>query len=361
MARVHNFNPGPCTLPYSALQKCQSDFLDYGGSGMSIVESSHRSKEYDAIHNDAQKLLRELLGIPANYHVLFLGGGASLQFAMVPMNFIPKGGSADYIITGSWAKKAFKEATIIQKSRIAASSEAQKFNTIPEAEALDQDPLAAYIHLTSNNTISGTEWQSYPDFGPTPVVADMSSDILSRKIDVSKFSLIYAGAQKNLGPAGVTVVIVKDEFAAQANSGLPTMLAYKTHIDNNSLFNTPPVFSIYLMKLVLEWVKEEGGLDVIEQKNRQKAETLYQAIDGSDGFYRGTAEVSSRSWMNATFRLPTEEQEQQFISEAKSNGLIGLKGHRSVGGIRVSMYNAMPLDGVEKLVEFMQDFSKKNQ
>ncbi|HNR68680.1 MAG TPA: 3-phosphoserine/phosphohydroxythreonine transaminase [bacterium] len=360
MARVYNFNPGPCTLPLSALEKCQAEFLDFHGTGMSIVEASHRSKDYEAVHNDAQKLLRTLMNIPDDYQIIFLGGGASLQFCMVPMNFIPAGRSADYVITGAWAKKAYKEAALVAKAHIAASSEADHYTYIPKAESYDRDPQAAYLHVTSNNTIYGTEWQSYPDFGTTPVVVDMSSDILSRRVDVSKFSLIYAGAQKNLGPAGVTVVIIKDNFAKQANNGLPTMLSYRTHIDNNSLFNTPPVFAIYLMKLVLEWVDAQGGLKAIESLNRKKAELLYSAIDSSEGYYRGTAKPDSRSWMNATLRLPDEEREQKFIAEAKGQGLVGLKGHRDVGGIRVSMYNAMPLSGIEKLVQFMAEFKRKN-
>ncbi len=356
MTRIFNFNAGPSTLPLSALEKCQAELLDYRGCGMSVMEISHRSKEYDGIHQGTQMLLRELFGIPDNYKILFLGGGASTQFAMTAMNFIPQGGSADYIITGSWSKKALKEATIIEDAKVAASSEDKNFSYIPDQSSLQLDPNAAYVHLTTNNTISGTQWQAFPDVNGKPIIADMSSDILSRKIDVSKFALIYAGAQKNLGPAGVTLVILRDDFAATANKGLPTMLSYDTHISKDSLFNTPPVFPIYMIKLVLEWMKERGGLDAIEATNKQKADLLYSTIDESGGFYRGTVAQDSRSWMNATMRLPGEDLEKEFIEKAKEQGLGGLKGHRSVGGIRVSMYNAMPLQGIEKLVDFMKSF-----
>ncbi|NIA29275.1 MAG: 3-phosphoserine/phosphohydroxythreonine transaminase [Actinobacteria bacterium] len=356
MARIFNFNAGPSTLPLSALEKCQAELLDYQGCGMSVMEISHRSKEYDGIHEGTKALFRELYGIPDNYKILFLGGGASTQFAMTAMNFIPKGGSADYIITGAWSKKALKEATIIADAKVAASSEDKKFSYIPGRDALQLDPNAAFVHITSNNTISGTQWQNFPDVNGKPLVADMSSDIMSKKVDVSKFALIYAGAQKNLGPAGVTVVILRDDFAATANKGLPTMLSYETHISKDSLFNTPPVFSIYMIKLVLEWVKEQGGMEAIEATNKQKADLLYGTIDESGGFYRGTVDKDSRSWMNATLRLSNENLEKEFIESAKAQGMGGLKGHRSVGGIRVSMYNAMPLQGIEKLVDFMKSF-----
>lgn len=356
MARIYNFNPGPSTLPLSALEKAQAEFLDYRGTGMSVMELSHRSPEYEAIHNETQTLLRELMGIPENYKIVFLGGGASTQFAMVPMNFIPKGGSADYVITGAWSEKALEEAMIVAAAKTAASSEDKNYSYIPGQDQLTLDPEAAYVHITTNNTIFGTQYHQFPDVNGKPLVADMSSDILCKEIDVSKFSLIYAGAQKNLGPAGVTLVILKDEFAATANDDLPTMLKYSTHVRNNSLYNTPPTFPIYIVKLVLEWVKEQGGVKAVEEVNRQKAELLYSTIDESDGFYRGTTAKDSRSWMNATMRLPSEELEKEFISQARGQGLGGLKGHRSVGGIRVSMYNAMPLAGIEKLVDFMKSF-----
>jgi len=358
--RIWNFNPGPATLPLPVLEKAREEIPDYNGTGMAVMELSHRSKEYAEIHERAKSLLIELFGIPENYKVLFLQGGASLQFAMVPMNLLTQDRSADYIITGSWSKKAIKEATIIGKANVAASSEEDNFNRIPRADELKLDPNAVYLHITSNNTIAGTQWQSFPESGGVPIVADMSSDILSRRIDWSNFGLIYAGAQKNLGPSGVTVVIIRDDLVEMSRDDIPTLLKYKTHVEKDSTFNTPPTYSVYLMKLVLEWVKDKGGLESIEKENREKAQLLYSTIDAHKDFYRGTVEPESRSLMNATFRLPTEELEAEFISQAKSAGFGGLKGHRSVGGIRVSMYNAMPLKGVEELAEFMNDFVKKN-
>jgi phosphoserine aminotransferase len=359
MSRVYNFSPGPCTLPLPALEKAQAEFVDYNSTGMSIIESSHRGAEFKDVHAEAKALMRRVMGIPDNYHILFLGGGASLQFTMIPQNFIPAGGSADYINTGTWAKKAIKEANIVAKGNVAATSEADNFNWIPVQDELQLDPEAAYLHFTSNNTIFGTEFHKFPETDK-PLICDMSSDIMSRPIDVSKFAMIYAGAQKNLGPAGVTVVIIRDDFARTANSGLPTMLAYDTHIDKDSMFNTPPAYGIYIIKLVQEWIVEQGGLEAIEAVNRQKAELLYGAIDTSDGYYRGTARTDSRSRMNVTIRLASEELEKKFIAEAAEIGLNGLKGHRSVGGIRVSMYNAMPLAGIEKLVGFMEKFKAEN-
>ncbi|HNW58199.1 MAG TPA: 3-phosphoserine/phosphohydroxythreonine transaminase [bacterium] len=360
MGRVYNFNPGPSTLPLSALEKAQAEFTDYKGTGMSVLEMSHRSKDFEAILADTQSLLKEMIGIPDNYKILFLGGGASLQFAMLPMNFIPQGGSADYVVTGEWAKRAIKEANIIARGHAAASSEDKNFSYLPKPESWDLDPQAAYLHLTSNNTIFGTQYRSFPDHKGKFLVCDMSSDILSHRFDISPFAMIYAGAQKNLGPAGVTLVIVRDDFAATAREGLPTMLSYATHIKNNSLYNTPPCFPIYIMQLTLQWVKELGGLAAIEKINSDKADLLYATIDGSNGFYRGTVETGSRSWMNVPIRLATEELEAAFIVEAKSQGLVGLKGHRSVGGLRVSMYNAMPLAGIEKLVDFMKAFKSRH-
>jgi len=358
MPRIFNFNPGPATLPLPALEKARDEFIDYMGTGMSIIETSHRAPEFDNVMANTQALIRELLGLPENYHILFLGGGASLQFAMLAMSFIPDGGSADYIDTGTWSTKAIKEAKIIAKCNVAASSEDKNYSYIPDS--FNFDPNAAYVHITSNNTIKGTQWHTWPDVGGKPLLCDMSSDIMSRKIDVSKFSMIYAGAQKNLGPSGVTLVLIKDEFAATAKEGLPTMLTYKTHINKNSLFNTPPVFPIYMVNLVLKWVKAQGGLEGVEKLNRQKADMLYAAMDQSDGYYRGTADKGARSIMNLTMRMADENLEKKFIAEGKAAGLHGLKGHRSVGGIRASMYNAFPLEGAEKLVEFMKEFKQKN-
>lgn len=358
--RIWNFNPGPATLPVSVLEKAKEEMLNYAGTGMSVMELSHRSKAYEAIQDEAKNLLCELLGIPSNYKVLFLQGGASLQFAMLPMNFLPSGKSADYILTGYWSQKAYKEAKNIGNVRVAGSTESSNFNRIPEQKELSLDSNAVYCHITSNNTIFGTQWKIFPETGNVPLVADMSSDILSRKFDVSRFAMIYAGAQKNLGPAGVTVVIIREDWIAQARTDIPTILKYAIHAENNSLYNTPPCYAIYIMKLVLEWVKQLGGLSVIEERNEEKGKMLYGTIDALPEFYKGTAEPKSRSLMNATFRLPTEELETKFISEASALGFGGLKGHRSVGGIRVSMYNALEPEGIKALVEFMKEFAKKN-
>jgi phosphoserine aminotransferase len=302
----------------------------------------------------------DLLAIPADAKVLFLQGGASLQFAMLPMNFLPAGRSADYVLTGYWSQKAFKEAKSFGTARAAGTTEAANFNRIPEPNEVQVDPNAAYCHATSNNTIFGTQWKAFPDTGNVPLVADMSSDILSRKIDAGRFSMIYAGAQKNLGPAGVTVVILREGFLAKAKSEVPVILKYATHAEADSLYNTPPCHAIYIVKLVLEWVKGLGGLAAVEKRNEEKGKMLYGTVDGSGGFYRGTADPKSRSLMNVTFRLPSEELENKFITEAQAAGFGGLKGHRSVGGIRVSMYNALEPDGIKALTEFMKEFAKKN-
>lgn len=360
MNRVFNFNPGPATLPIEALEVAKNEFLDYKGLGMSVLEMSHRSKDYEAILEDTKTLLKKQLGIPDNYHILFLGGGASLQFAMVPMNFLASDQSADYINTGSWSQKAMAEAKLFGKVNVAGSSEDAKFTFIPSQNELKFSSEATYVHITSNNTIEGTQFQYWPDVHGKPLICDMSSDILSRRIDVSKFALIYAGAQKNIGPAGVTVIIMNPEFAVKQKSGLPKILSYATHIKENSLYNTPPAYSIYLIKLVLQWVEQIGGLAEIEKRNKQKKDMLYKAIGDSGGYYRCPVRSDSHSGMNAVMRLGSEELEEKFVKEAKAAGMIGLKGHRSVGGIRVSMYNALPVAGIEKLVAFMADFKKKN-
>ena len=358
--RIWNFNPGPATLPLSVLEKVKEEIPDYAGTGMAVMELSHRSKHYAAIHQEAKELLTELLRIPENFKILFLQGGASLQFAMVPMNLLGEGSSADYIITGSWSKKAMKEATILGSAKAAGSSEETNFNRIPKQSELTLDPKAVYVHITSNNTIAGTQWATFPDTGDVPIISDMSSDILSRKLDINRFGLIYAGAQKNLGPSGVTVVIIRDDLVSKSRQDIPTLLKYATHVDKDSLFNTPPTFAIYIVKLVLEWVRDQGGLEAIEKTNREKGKLLYGTIDAHSDFYRGTVELDSRSFMNVTFRLPTEELEAQFIADGLKNSFGGLKGHRSVGGVRVSMYNAMPLEGIKALTEFMVDFAGKN-
>ena len=358
--RAYNFNAGPAALPLAVLEKAQAELLDLGNSGMSVMELSHRSKEYEAVHNRAITLIKELLNIPEDYEVLLLQGGASVQFAMVPMNFLPPGKKAGYFMTGSWSEKALAEAKKLGETFEATSSKSENYKFIPKAEDLSYDADTAYLHITSNNTIFGTQWQSFPDTGDIPLVADMSSDILSKPFDVSKFSLIYAGAQKNLGPSGVTVVIIKKSFLEQENSKLPTMLRYSTFSKDNSLYNTPPTFGIYMMGLVLEWIKELGGLEGVDKINKEKAALIYDAIDNSNGFYVGHASPESRSLMNITFRLKDEDLEKKFLEEAKGAGFVGLNGHRSVGGCRASTYNAVPYEACKALQEFMLKFQEKN-
>lgn len=361
MERARNFNPGPAALPLPVLQKVQAELLDFAGTGMSILEVSHRSKDYEAVHNAAQGLLRELLGIPEDYTILFLGGGASLQFSMVPMNLLGPGVSADYVITGAWSQKAFKEAKLVGEPRIAANTEVDgTFTRIPKQEELQLSDKARYLHLTSNNTIFGTQWHTYPQTGSVPIVADMSSDFLWRPFDIKPFGLIYGGAQKNLGPAGVTVVIIRQDLLASCREDIPIILRYKTHAKDNSLYNTPPVFAIYILKLVLEWIKERGGLTALEKENRAKAERIYGVIDRYPSFYRAPVEKDSRSFMNAVFRLPSEELEERFLQEAKAHRFVGLKGHRSVGGIRVSMYNFVERTWIEELAAFMEEFATRH-
>jgi phosphoserine aminotransferase len=345
-------------LPLEVLQQAQAEMLDFKGTGMSVMEISHRSKEFEAVIQTAEADLRELLGIPSNYKVMFLQGGASLQFAMLPMN-LRATGSADYIVTGSWSKTAMKEAQKLGVTRAAANTEADGFKGLPEK--YDFDPKAAYLHFTSNETIHGVEYFSEPTPpAGVPLVCDGSSDFISRPIDVSKYALLYAGAQKNAGPSGVTVVIVRDDMIERTPANLPVMLDYKTLAASGSLHNTPPSFAIYMVGLVFEWAKKLGGLAAVEKTNHTKADLVYRAIDGSGGFYRGHAKPEARSLMNVPFRLPSEELEETFAKEAKSNNLIGLKGHRSVGGMRASIYNAMTVEGTQELVKFMKEFQKKN-
>ncbi|MCG6906019.1 MAG: 3-phosphoserine/phosphohydroxythreonine transaminase [Desulfobacteraceae bacterium] len=357
--RIHNFNPGPAALPLPVLEEIQASFLNFEGTGMSITEISHRSKQFEALLNDAVQRTRRLLQLDERYKVLFLQGGASLQFCMIPMNFLRDGDCADYVNTGTWSTKAIKEARILNKRiQVVASSEDRNFSYIPREMAFTPD--AAYVHITSNNTIKGTQWGAFPDTGKIPLVADMSSDILSRQFDATKFGLIYAGAQKNIGPAGVCMVIIRDDMLSRVPATLPTMLSYTTFAEKNSLYNTPPCFAIHTVQLVLKWIEETvGGLAPMEALNRRKAEVLYGVIDASE-FYRGTAEPDSRSLMNVTFRLPSEELEKRFVAKALENGLGGLKGHRSVGGCRASIYNPTPLAAVEALADFMRAFEKKN-
>lgn len=360
MGRIFNFNAGPSVLPLPVLEKVQAELLDYKGTGMSVMEISHRSPEFEEINEAAIALTRELTGLSNDYHVLFVGGGASTQFAMVPMNFLASGKTAAYVDTGSWSNKAIKEAKIFGQVNVLASSKESNYDHIPDPGSYQVPSDAAYLHLTSNNTIFGTQYHKWPEAGNVPLICDMSSDICSRQVDFSKFSLIYAGAQKNLGPSGVTMVIVKDDLLQTCKDGNPTMLDYRTHASKKSLYNTPPAFGIYIVKLVLEWIKEQGGLAGIEKVNLAKQERLYQVMDLYPDYYRGTVKEESRSWMNLTFRLPTEDLEKKFISEAKAAGFGGLKGHRSVGGARASIYNAMTKEGVDRLAEFMDSFKKSN-
>ena len=358
-ARIHNFSAGPAVLPVEVLEQVQRDLLSLPGVGMSVLEISHRSAAFDEILEGCEADVRKLAGIPDGYHVLFLQGGASLQFSMVPMNLLPQGGSADYVVTGVWAQKAVKEAKRVGSVKIAASTEADNFNRVPKQQELKLDPGAAYVHYTTNNTIYGTQCFYAPETGSVPLVADASSDIFSRPIDVAKYGLIYAGAQKNLAPAGVTLVIIRDDLLKRTPATLPTMLQYGVHVENKSLYNTPPVFAIYVMRLVLRWLIAQGGLDTVERANARKADKLYAEIDRT-GFYRGHAQKDSRSRMNVTFRLPSEELDKKFGKEATAAGLDGLKGHRSVGGLRASIYNAFPEAGVDALVQFMQEFERRH-
>jgi phosphoserine aminotransferase len=360
--RIHNFSAGPAVLPVSVLEQVRDELLDWHGTGMSVMEMSHRSAAFESIINTAEADLRSLLGIGADYTVLFMQGGATAQFWMVPLNLRAAGASADYVLTGAWSKAALKEAQrAAGKARVAASTESENFKRIPAASEWQLDPQAAYLHTTANNTIFGTEWFVDPEApAGVPVVCDFSSDALSRPVDVNRYGLLYAGAQKNLGPAGVTLVILRTELLARVPAGLPAALDYKLAADNKSLYNTPPCVAIYVVGLVLQWLKAQGGLAAIEARNIHKAGLVYDTIDSSGGFYLGHAEPASRSRMNLTFRLPSEELEKAFVKQATAAGLDGLKGHRSVGGLRASLYNALPLASVEALVAFMRDFQRKN-
>lgn len=357
--RLFNFNPGPSTLPLEVLEDAEKNIVEYAGEGMSILEMSHRAKSFDAIMKDTEARVRSLMNVPENYDVLFLQGGASLQFCMVPYNLLKDGKSADYVNTGAWSKKAIVEAKKIGNVNVAASSEDKNFSYIPRDIQFNEN--AAYVHITSNNTIFGTQWQEFPLISSqSPLVIDMSSDIMSRKIDVSKFGVIYAGAQKNIGPAGVTLVIIRKDLIGNCPDSVPTMLNYKTHSDKESLFNTPPCFAIYIVQLVLKHIEKNGGIDKVEEVNNKKASLLYEVISKYGDFYKGTAEKGSRSTMNVTFRLPSEELEKKFVEDGLKRDLHGLKGHRSAGGIRASIYNAMPLEGIERLVDFMKEFKESN-
>jgi phosphoserine aminotransferase len=358
--RIYNFSAGPAVLPEEVLKEAQDNLMSLPGVGMSILEISHRSKTFDKIIADTKADLKELLGISDDYSLLFLQGGASLQFSMVPLNLMPPINKADYLVTGSWSKKAVKEAKRVGTVNISASTEEGKFKRIPKQAELKLDPGAAYVHFTSNNTIYGTEFHYEPETGNIPLICDASSDILSRKINVNKYALIYAGAQKNMGPAGVTFVIIRKDMVERSSDSLHTMLSYKTHVEGDSLYNTPTVFGIYIIGLVAKWLKKNGGLDAMYKTNKEKADLLYKCIDESGGYYKGHADSDSRSLMNITFNLRSEELEKKLVDEASKNGFSGLKGHRSVGGLRASIYNAFPKKGVEDLVRFMKEFQKNN-
>lgn len=357
MKRAYNFNAGPSAMPLEVLQEAQAEFLDFQGTGMSVIEISHRSAEYAALHQETKALLKELMDIPDDYHILFCQGGGSTQFLMVAANFLTKKYGA-YVNTGVWAKKAMAEAKFYGEAYEAASSADKNHSYIPQS--FEIRPETSYVHLTANNTIYGTEYPDFPKFD-VPIVCDMSSDILSRRVNVADFDLIYAGAQKNLGPAGVTLAIVKDDFLKTARTDLPTMLKYQTFVDKDSTYNTPPVFAIYMVNKTLHWIKAQGGVDVIAARNAEKAKLIYDVIDQSEGFYIGHAEPAYRSNMNITFNLQTPEMEKEFIAQGKAAGFVGINGHRSVGGCRASAYNAVPVEACEALAEYMKQYQKNHQ
>jgi phosphoserine aminotransferase len=357
--RIFNFSAGPAILPVPVLEQAQRDLVSLPGVGMSILEVSHRSKVFEDVLARAEADIRQLANVPSNYRVLFLQGGASLQFSMVPMNLLSEGMTADYLVTGAWSSKAVDEAKKFGKVHVAATTKAEQFTRIPRVEEIVPTPGAAYVHMTSNNTIYGTEWKSIPDVGDVPLVSDTSSDMFSRPIDVARHGLIYAGAQKNMGPAGVTVVIIREDLLSRSSASLPVMLSYAVHAEHGSMYNTPPVFAIYMLGLVMRWLIGQGGLEAAAAANERKAGKLYAEIDRT-GFYRGTAQRNSRSLMNVTFRLPSEDSEKLFVKDAEAAGLDGLKGHRSVGGIRASIYNAFPEGGIDALVGFMKDFEQRH-
>ncbi|MBI1396093.1 MAG: 3-phosphoserine/phosphohydroxythreonine transaminase [Betaproteobacteria bacterium] len=358
MSRVFNFSAGPAVLPEAVLTRAAEEMLDWHGSGMSVMEMSHRGKEFESIIAKAEADLRQLMGIPASHKVLFLQGGATLQFAMIPMNLMGAGGAADYVHTGEWAKKAIGEARKFGNVSLAASAEDRKFTHVPPQSEWQLNPDAAYVHITSNETIGGVEYHWIPETGKVPLVADMSSHILSRPMDVSRYGLIYAGAQKNIGPAGLAIVIIREDLLGRAPAGTAAMMDYKVMADSASMYNTPPTYAVYVSGLVFEWLLDLGGLAEMEKRNRAKAALVYGAIDSSGGFYTNPVEPRDRSLMNIPFRLPDAALEDAFLKEAKANGLLQLKGHRSVGGMRASIYNAMPLAGVEALVSFMREFQR---
>lgn len=360
MSRIYNFNPGPGTLPLPVLETAGEELVDYRQKGMSILEMSHRSPEYGRIHQEAMESFRRLLGLSGDFKLLFLGGGATLQFSMVPLNLLHSNQSCDFVISGSWAEKAYADAKKVGDARVVFDGADDGYASLPDPGELRLNPGAAYLHMTSNETIGGIQWRDWPETGGVPIVCDMSSDILSRRLPCEKFGIIYAGAQKNLGPAGVTLVAIREDVLDRCALDLTACLSYRNHAGKDSLANTPPVFGVYLMKLVFDWLEENGGLDAAARWAQERSALVYAAIDGSGGFYRSPANRRNRSMMNVVFRLPTEDLEKRFIREAAAGGMAGLKGHRSVGGCRASMYNAMPLEGARALSDFMRDFVQKN-
>jgi len=356
---VHNFNAGPAVLPQAVLERAQAELCDYQGRGMSILEMSHRSKQYEAVNTSAETRFKALLGLGDDYRVLLLQGGASSQFALIALNFLAPGTVADYVLTGAWGEKALEEAKRIGQTNVAATTAEGGYRTVPARADLHLSDQPAYVHITSNETIQGVQWADLPDVGALPLIADMSSDILARPFDATKFALIYAGAQKNIGPAGVTAVIIRQSFLDRARTDQPAIFSYKTHAKNNSLYNTPPVFAVYMLDLVLGWIEGLGGLPAIAERNTRKAALIYGAIDQSGGFYQGHAAPASRSQMNVTFRLPNEALEKQFVAEAQAQSMVGLAGHRSVGGVRASLYNALEETSCVALAAFMAEFARK--
>jgi len=360
MTRIFNFSAGPSILPVSVLEKVRDEFVDYQGNGMSLVEMSHRGKVYDNVHNGCVALIRELLGVPENYKILFLAGGATLQFGMIPMNFLWGGKTADFTLTGAWAQKACNDAKKIGKVSIVWDGKPGNYQDLPDPKTIKANPGSAYFHMTSNETIGGVQWQSWPDTGKVPLFCDMSSDFMSRRFPIEKFSLVYAGAQKNAGPAGATIVILREDLLKNCPESIVAYLDYRLHAKENSLYNTPPVFTIWMIKLTLEWLKGKGGLPAAEKMAEERSKIIYDAIESSQGFYTCPVPRHCRSKMNLVFRMRTEQLESSFLEEAKKRKLEGLKGHRSVGGCRASVYNAMPVDGAKALAQLMADFAKRN-
>ncbi len=358
--RRYNFNPGPAALPLPVLIQAQEELVEHHQLGMSLMEMSHRSKYVEALTEETEQLLLQTLGLPKGYHVLFMGGGASSQFALIPINFLPPEATASYALTGSFSEKAYSEASYIGNTQIIASSKEQHWQSIPSMRNLQLDPASAYLHLTTNNTIEGSRFNEFPDTRGVPLIADMTSDLLSRQLPLQSFAMIYAGAQKNLGPAGVTAVILREDMLQHASKRIPLIFRYETFVNNKSLYNTPPVHAIYMMNLVLKWVVQQGGVKALEKQNMEKAKLVYQVIDASEGFYKGIINKKDRSDMNITWKMANDELEQRFISESEQHGFEGLAGHRSVGGLRASAYNAVPMDACKALADYMRDFHRRN-